>query len=272
MWALMSDFYLPPQENIAGVFNKSCAISYTSYRNVFPVWTLGRFSRLYPSSPLAGKVKLWRPFKTFIRLSAIKLNTTRATKSDNQWKVFALLTLPESPAFTIMHHFYVQPNITSAVFWEWGSSDKETHFILWIVFYVEIPGWLIHQSYCCYPRRPVNVRWFIKCIKTRMSMPYIPAPPLTSIFRIKHFFYGIIYTGCVFDSCIYFTGGRANIKHRAHMGIKQFFFFVQQCDTLSFTLHCMSSDVPWCFNLYQTESWQSRHIFSLTLCTASHCT
>ncbi|KAM4731330.1 sterile alpha motif domain-containing protein 9-like [Anableps anableps] len=47
-----------PQENISGVFNKSCAISYTSYRNVFPVWTLGRFSRLYPSSPLAGKLKL----------------------------------------------------------------------------------------------------------------------------------------------------------------------------------------------------------------------
>ncbi|KAL3970257.1 acylglycerol lipase [Sarotherodon galilaeus] len=47
-----------PQENIAGVFNKSCAISYTSYRNVFPIWTLGRFSRLYPSSRLAGKVKL----------------------------------------------------------------------------------------------------------------------------------------------------------------------------------------------------------------------
>ncbi|KAI1884894.1 hypothetical protein AGOR_G00214580 [Albula goreensis] len=47
-----------PQENISGVFNKSCAISYTSYRNVFPIWTLGRFSRLYPSSPLAGKVQL----------------------------------------------------------------------------------------------------------------------------------------------------------------------------------------------------------------------
>uniref|UniRef100_A0A668VHI4 Terpene cyclase/mutase family member n=1 Tax=Oreochromis aureus TaxID=47969 RepID=A0A668VHI4_OREAU len=47
-----------PQENIAGVFNKSCAISYTSYRNVFPIWTLGRFSRLYPTSGLAGKVKL----------------------------------------------------------------------------------------------------------------------------------------------------------------------------------------------------------------------
>uniref|UniRef100_A0A7N8YFP8 Terpene cyclase/mutase family member n=1 Tax=Mastacembelus armatus TaxID=205130 RepID=A0A7N8YFP8_9TELE len=56
---LLIDKQLPngdwPQENIAGVFNKSCAISYTSYRNVFPIWTLGRFSTLHPSSPLAGK-------------------------------------------------------------------------------------------------------------------------------------------------------------------------------------------------------------------------
>uniref|UniRef100_A0A8C0F8W5 Terpene cyclase/mutase family member n=1 Tax=Bubo bubo TaxID=30461 RepID=A0A8C0F8W5_BUBBB len=43
-----------PQENIAGVFNKSCAISYTAYRNVFPIWTLGRFCRLHPNSPLAA--------------------------------------------------------------------------------------------------------------------------------------------------------------------------------------------------------------------------
>uniref|UniRef100_A0A8D2PQ27 Terpene cyclase/mutase family member n=1 Tax=Zosterops lateralis melanops TaxID=1220523 RepID=A0A8D2PQ27_ZOSLA len=42
-----------PQENIAGVFNKSCAISYTAYRNIFPIWTLGRFCRLHPHSPLA---------------------------------------------------------------------------------------------------------------------------------------------------------------------------------------------------------------------------
>ncbi|KAL7385423.1 hypothetical protein ABVT39_021673 [Epinephelus coioides] len=59
---LLIDNQLPngdwPQENIAGVFNKSCAISYTSYRNVFTIWTLGRFSTLYPSSPLAGKIKL----------------------------------------------------------------------------------------------------------------------------------------------------------------------------------------------------------------------
>lgn len=46
-----------PQENIPGVFNKSCAISYTSYRNVFPIWTLGRFVHLYPQSELVNKVK-----------------------------------------------------------------------------------------------------------------------------------------------------------------------------------------------------------------------
>ncbi|XP_055337256.1 lanosterol synthase-like [Paramacrobiotus metropolitanus] len=39
-----------PQENISGVFNKSCAISYTSYRNVFPIWTLGRFAYHYHPS------------------------------------------------------------------------------------------------------------------------------------------------------------------------------------------------------------------------------
>lgn len=42
------------QENISGVFNKTCAISYTSYRNVFPIWALGRFSSLHPDSALAG--------------------------------------------------------------------------------------------------------------------------------------------------------------------------------------------------------------------------
>uniref|UniRef100_A0A8C4W6E6 Terpene cyclase/mutase family member n=1 Tax=Gopherus evgoodei TaxID=1825980 RepID=A0A8C4W6E6_9SAUR len=46
-----------PQENISGVFNKSCAISYTSYRNIFPIWALGRFARLHPSSALAGKLQ-----------------------------------------------------------------------------------------------------------------------------------------------------------------------------------------------------------------------
>ncbi|KAM4669951.1 lanosterol synthase isoform 2-T2 [Amazona ochrocephala] len=58
---LLIDKQLPsgdwPQENIAGVFNKSCAISYTAYCNVFPIWTLGRFYRLHPNSALAGKLR-----------------------------------------------------------------------------------------------------------------------------------------------------------------------------------------------------------------------
>uniref|UniRef100_A0A8D2LCI4 Terpene cyclase/mutase family member n=1 Tax=Varanus komodoensis TaxID=61221 RepID=A0A8D2LCI4_VARKO len=48
-----------PQGNTAGVFNKTCAISYTSYRNVFPIWALGRFSHLYPGSPVANKNECW---------------------------------------------------------------------------------------------------------------------------------------------------------------------------------------------------------------------
>ncbi len=64
------------QENISGVFNKSCAISYTSYRNVFPVWTLGRFSRLYPCSPLAGKLKLWVRYCVLVpQISSIRSKT-----------------------------------------------------------------------------------------------------------------------------------------------------------------------------------------------------
>jgi hypothetical protein len=30
------------QEGITGVFNRSCGITYTSYRNTFPIWALGR--------------------------------------------------------------------------------------------------------------------------------------------------------------------------------------------------------------------------------------
>jgi len=31
------------QEGISGVFNGNCMISYTNYRNIFPIWALGRF-------------------------------------------------------------------------------------------------------------------------------------------------------------------------------------------------------------------------------------
>jgi len=35
------------QENICGVFNRSVGITYTAFRNVFPLWALGRFARVY---------------------------------------------------------------------------------------------------------------------------------------------------------------------------------------------------------------------------------
>jgi squalene cyclase len=31
------------QQSINGVFNGNCMISYTNYRNIFPIWALGRF-------------------------------------------------------------------------------------------------------------------------------------------------------------------------------------------------------------------------------------
>jgi cycloartenol synthase len=34
-----------PQEGITGVFNRSCGITYTSYRNVFPIWALARHAK-----------------------------------------------------------------------------------------------------------------------------------------------------------------------------------------------------------------------------------
>lgn len=40
-----------PQENISGVFNHNCMITYTSYRNVFPIWALGRARRAAEPKP-----------------------------------------------------------------------------------------------------------------------------------------------------------------------------------------------------------------------------
>ncbi len=36
-----------PQENISGVFNYNCMITYANYRNIFPVWALSRYCRYY---------------------------------------------------------------------------------------------------------------------------------------------------------------------------------------------------------------------------------
>eukprot|EP00053_Salpingoeca_punica_P023596 m.10868 g.10868 ORF g.10868 m.10868 type:complete len:730 (-) comp5338_c1_seq1:40-2229(-) len=40
------------QESISGVFNKNCMISYSNYKNIFPIWALGRFTEMYPEDPL----------------------------------------------------------------------------------------------------------------------------------------------------------------------------------------------------------------------------
>eukprot|EP00607_Mallomonas_marina_P010769 CAMPEP_0182422772 /NCGR_PEP_ID=MMETSP1167-20130531/8545_1 /TAXON_ID=2988 /ORGANISM="Mallomonas Sp, Strain CCMP3275" /LENGTH=689 /DNA_ID=CAMNT_0024601113 /DNA_START=357 /DNA_END=2426 /DNA_ORIENTATION=+ len=39
-----------PQEGITGVFNRSCGITYTAYRNVFPIWALGKYAKIYGES------------------------------------------------------------------------------------------------------------------------------------------------------------------------------------------------------------------------------
>lgn len=38
------------QGPIAGVFNRTTGITYTSYRNVFPIWALGVYTQHYAPS------------------------------------------------------------------------------------------------------------------------------------------------------------------------------------------------------------------------------
>jgi lanosterol synthase len=35
------------QENISGVFNYNCMITYSAYRNTFPIWALNRYYKQY---------------------------------------------------------------------------------------------------------------------------------------------------------------------------------------------------------------------------------
>lgn len=32
-----------PQQHISGVFNQNCMISYSNYKNTFPIWALGEY-------------------------------------------------------------------------------------------------------------------------------------------------------------------------------------------------------------------------------------
>lgn len=44
------------QPGISGVFNRACGITYTSYRNVFPLWALARYTTLYKPSRNTNQV------------------------------------------------------------------------------------------------------------------------------------------------------------------------------------------------------------------------
>ena len=39
-----------PQEGITGVFNRSCGITYSQYKNIFPMLALGRYAKTYPGT------------------------------------------------------------------------------------------------------------------------------------------------------------------------------------------------------------------------------
>ena len=36
-----------PQEKLSGIFNRTTGITYTAYRNVFPIWALGVYVNEY---------------------------------------------------------------------------------------------------------------------------------------------------------------------------------------------------------------------------------
>ena len=40
------------QESISGVFNKNCMISYSNYKNIFPIWAIGRYTQAYPDDQI----------------------------------------------------------------------------------------------------------------------------------------------------------------------------------------------------------------------------
>lgn len=45
-----------PQEGISGVFNKNCMETYTAYRNVFPLWAIGRYLKKSDPSDRDGRI------------------------------------------------------------------------------------------------------------------------------------------------------------------------------------------------------------------------
>ncbi len=42
------------QEGITGVFNRNCGITYSQYRNIFPLWALGRYAKVVERGETEG--------------------------------------------------------------------------------------------------------------------------------------------------------------------------------------------------------------------------
>jgi squalene cyclase len=55
------------QENVSGIFNRTCSITYTAYRNIFPLWALGAYCNSYkhklahPVPLLGSNISLYVP-------------------------------------------------------------------------------------------------------------------------------------------------------------------------------------------------------------------
>ena len=44
-------------QDISGVFNSTCSISYSGYKNIFPIWALGLFARKFPGpAPITARM------------------------------------------------------------------------------------------------------------------------------------------------------------------------------------------------------------------------
>ena len=131
-----------PQENVSGVFNKSCAISYTSYRNIFPIWALGRFTRLYPHSQLAGMMPVAWSWSTAAGLHHCHLlavpTSDRYLLELNCWLCHChLLAVPTSDRYLLelscwlchCHLLRMQASSTCLAVWEQSVHLKVVVFI-----------------------------------------------------------------------------------------------------------------------------------------------
>jgi sterol desaturase/sphingolipid hydroxylase (fatty acid hydroxylase superfamily) len=72
------------QEGILGVFNRACGITYSSYRNIFPVWALCRYAHHYGTSASPQLPNL-NGLRDSSQLLVKEKNSSRSTKSEPKY-------------------------------------------------------------------------------------------------------------------------------------------------------------------------------------------